>query len=190
MNNDLIGIQRGVPPPREDQTSNIQTRQAHLQMTDATQRDDSSLSFHSSPHITDNFNLDGLINLPNLNQLSFAYQHTNNTHQQATITNTACLQCVPNYNLLDEKSKQESYKRIKDILRTKHSFQISDSDKLKYRSTIYPNTKPLTFIRYYSKYDELGINYLELHYYCGYKPKCKYNLIVQIYPSYTHKKAI
>ncbi|KAI5537615.1 hypothetical protein TVAGG3_0443450 [Trichomonas vaginalis G3] len=118
------------------------------------------------PHITDNLSFDNFINPQIIIDNAKVYQSISDKRSQYNLSKTICEQCVANYNILNKDDKEAQRIKISDILRTYHTFSISDSDKLAYRKTIYPQGIPLRFERYYCKND-----HLELHYYCAKRKK-------------------
>ncbi|EAX95501.1 hypothetical protein TVAG_054800 [Trichomonas vaginalis G3] len=114
------------------------------------------------PYITDNLSFDNFINPQIIIDNAKVYQSISDKRSQYNLSKTICEQCVANYNILNKDDKEAQRIKISDILRTYHTFSISDSDKFAYRKTIYPQGIPLRFECYYCKND-----HLELHYYCA-----------------------
>ncbi|EAX83280.1 hypothetical protein TVAG_164800, partial [Trichomonas vaginalis G3] len=136
------------------------------------------------PHITDNLSFDNFINPQIIIDNVKVYQSISDKRSQYNLSKTICEQCVANYNILNKDDKEAQRIKISDILRTYHTFSISDSDKLAYRKTIYPQGIPLRFERYYCKND-----HLELHYYCAKRKKCGYSQIISLFPAGSNIKA-
>ncbi|EAX82751.1 ABC transporter AbcG-related protein [Trichomonas vaginalis G3] len=148
----------------------IQVNRVNIQFSPAPalpqQRQQQSLQTQAlpkqQPHITDNLSFDNFINPQIIIDNAKVYQSISDKRSQYNLSKTICEQCVANYNILNKDDKEAQRIKISDILRTYHTFSISDSDKLAYRKTIYPQGIPLRFERYYCKND-----HLELHYYCA-----------------------
>ncbi|EAX76842.1 hypothetical protein TVAG_456150, partial [Trichomonas vaginalis G3] len=154
---------------RQNATINSDIQRQIPQHQSSLPNETASYSSQISNHLTDNPPLTDLQNTHLVPNFAYDYQNNFSTHKQSIIVNKACIELIPNYQSFDDKNKEIHRKRIKNILRTYHTFSISQSARIKYSLTIYTNGHPLRFQRY-----NAHNNYLEIIYYCGYKPRCNF----------------
>ncbi|EAX97321.1 hypothetical protein TVAG_048220 [Trichomonas vaginalis G3] len=170
----------GVSPPntnqRQNATINSDIQRQIPQHQSSLPNETASYSSQISNHLTDNPPLTDLQNTHLVPNFAYDYQNNFSAHKQSIIVNKACIELIPNYQSFDDKNKEIHRKRIKNILRTYHTFSISQSARIKYSLTIYTNGHPLRFQRY-----NAHNNYLEIIYYCGYKPRCNFCMHVKVF---------
>ncbi|EAX74009.1 hypothetical protein TVAG_217220, partial [Trichomonas vaginalis G3] len=133
----------GVTPPntnqRQNATINSDIQRQIPQHQSSLPNETASYSSQISNHLTDNPPLTDLQNTHLVPNFAYDYQNNFSTHKQSIIVNKACIELIPNYQSFDDKNKEIHRKRIKNILRTYHTFSISQSARIKYSLTIYTN---------------------------------------------------